>query len=58
MKFKLALDVLAGPLYWRLSVVHQPVDDAELVQLAEMIMGAFTYVSALPDHGKSGRATS
>jgi AcrR family transcriptional regulator len=54
----LALDVLAGPLYWRLSVVHQPVGDAELVQLAEMIMGAFTYVSGLPDHGKSGRATS
>jgi AcrR family transcriptional regulator len=54
----LALDVLAGPLYWRLAVVHQPVGDAELVQLAEMIMGAFTYVSALPDHGKSGRATS
>jgi len=54
----LALDVLAGPLYWRLSVVHQPVGDAELVQLAEMIMGAFTYVSALPDHAKSGRATS
>jgi AcrR family transcriptional regulator len=54
----LALDVLAGPLYWRLSVVHQPVGDAELVQLVEMIMGAFTYVSALPDHGKSGRATS
>jgi AcrR family transcriptional regulator len=54
----LALDVLAGPLYWRLSVVHQPVGDEELVQLAEMIMGAFTYVSALPDHGKSGRATS
>jgi AcrR family transcriptional regulator len=54
----LALDVLAGPLYWRLSVVHQPVGDADLVQLAEMIMGAFTHVSALPDHGKSGRATS
>jgi AcrR family transcriptional regulator len=54
----LALDVLAGPLYWRLSVVHQPVGDAELVQLAEMIMGAFTYGSALPDHGKSGRPTS
>jgi hypothetical protein len=54
----LALDVLAGPLYWRLSVVHQPVGDADLVQLAEMIMGAFTHVFALPDHGKSGRATS
>ena len=43
----LALDVLAGPLYWRLSVVHQPVGDGELVQLAEMIMGAFTCVSGL-----------
>jgi AcrR family transcriptional regulator len=54
----LALDVLAGPLYWRLSVVHQPVSDGELVQLAEMIMGAFTCVSGLPGDGKSGRATS
>ncbi len=54
----LALDVLAGPLYWRLSVVHQPVGDGELVQLAEMIIGAFTCVSGLPGDGKSGRATS
>jgi AcrR family transcriptional regulator len=54
----LALDVLAGPLYWRLSVVHQPINDDELVQLAEMVMAAFACVSGLPDHGKSGRATS
>ena len=54
----LALDVLAGPLYWRLSVVHQPIGDGELVQLAEMIMGAFTCASGLPGHGMSGRATS
>ena len=55
----LALDVLAGPLCWRLAVVHQPLGDAEeLVQLAHMVMGAFTCVSALPRHGKSGRATS
>ena len=55
----LALDVLAGPLCWRLAVVHQPLGDAdELVQLAHMVMGAFTCVSALPGHGKSGRATS
>jgi AcrR family transcriptional regulator len=55
----LALDVLAGPLCWRLAVVHQPLGDAEeLVQLAHMVLGAFTCVSALPGHGKSGRATS
>src|SRR5260370_42107839 len=54
----LALDVLAGPLYWPLSLGHQPGGDGKLVQLADMIMGAFTYVSALPDHGKSGRATN
>jgi AcrR family transcriptional regulator len=55
----LALDVLAGPLCWRLAVVHQPLGDAEeLVELAHMVMGAFTCVSALPGHGKSGRATS
>jgi hypothetical protein len=49
----LALDVLAGPLYWRLAVVHQPISDDELVQLAEMVIGAFTCVPGLPDHGKS-----
>jgi AcrR family transcriptional regulator len=55
----LALDVLAGPLYWRLAVVHQPLnDDEELVQLAHMVIGAFTASSELPGHGKSGRATS
>ena len=40
----LALDVLAGPLYWRLAVVHQPISDDELVQLAEMVIGALTCV--------------
>jgi AcrR family transcriptional regulator len=55
----LALDVLAGPLYWRLAVVHQPINgDEELVQLAHMLMGAFTCLSELPGHGKSGRATN
>jgi AcrR family transcriptional regulator len=55
----LALDVLAGPLYWRLAVVHQPVnDDEELVQLAHMVIGAFTCLSELPGRGESGRATS
>jgi hypothetical protein len=55
----LALDVLAGPLYWRLAVVHQPLSDAEeLVQLAHMVIGAFTCVSGLPGDGKSGRATN
>ncbi len=56
----LALDVLAGPLYWRLAVVHQPLRDAEeLVHLAHMVIGAFTCVSGTPGgHGKSGRPTS
>ena len=54
----LALDVLAGPLYWRLAVVHQPITDDELVQLAEMVIAAFTCVPGLPDHGKSSPATS
>ena len=40
----LALDVLAGPLYWRLAVVHQPIGDDDLVQLAEMVIGALTCV--------------
>src|ERR1700686_3670408 len=54
----LALDVLAGPVYWRLAVVHQSISDEELVQLAEMVIGAFTCVPGLPDHGKSSPATS
>lgn len=55
----LALDVLAGPLYWRLAVVHQPINaEDELAQLAQMLMGAFTCMSALPDPGKASRATS
>jgi AcrR family transcriptional regulator len=54
----LALDVLAGPLYWRLSVVHQPISDDELAQLAEMVIAAFTSVPGPPGHGKSGRTTS
>ena len=41
----LALDVLAGPLYWGLTVVHQHLNDEELVQLAELVMGALTRVS-------------
>ena len=41
----LALDVLAGPLYWRLTVVHQPINDEELLQLAGLVMGALTRVS-------------
>src|SRR6202162_6007242 len=53
----LALGVLAGPLYWWLAVVHQPISDDELVQLAEMVIGAFTCVSGLPDHGKSSPTT-
>jgi AcrR family transcriptional regulator len=39
----LALDTLAGPLYWRITVVHQPINDEELVQLARLIMGALTH---------------
>jgi AcrR family transcriptional regulator len=54
----LALDVLAGPLYWRLAVVRQPISDDELVELAEMVIGAFTCVPGWPDHGKSSPATS
>jgi AcrR family transcriptional regulator len=39
----LALDTLAGPLYWRITVVHQPITAEELVQLARLIMGALTH---------------
>lgn len=39
------LDLFAGPLYWRLTVVHQPITDEELEQLAELAIGALTCVS-------------
>jgi hypothetical protein len=32
-------------LYWRLTVVHQPINDEELAQLAELVIGALTRVS-------------
>ena len=52
----LALDVLAGPLYWRLAVVHQPLnDDEELVQLAQMVMGALTCVSGRKKRAEGSR---
>ncbi|WP_053731803.1 TetR/AcrR family transcriptional regulator [Nocardia sp. NRRL S-836] len=35
-----ALDVLAGPIYWRLVVRHAPVDDRYLDELAEFLLRA------------------
>jgi hypothetical protein len=36
----LAVDLLAGPLYWRLAVFRSPVSGAELDQLAEATAAA------------------
>jgi AcrR family transcriptional regulator len=36
----LAMDLLAGPLYWRMSVMQVEVDDAYCDQLAAMIVAA------------------
>jgi hypothetical protein len=37
---ELALDFLAGPLYWRLVVVRTPRPDGYHTQLADMIIAA------------------
>ncbi|WP_380166776.1 TetR/AcrR family transcriptional regulator [Jannaschia sp. R86511] len=37
---EMALDVVAGPLYWRLSVRRVPVDDAYLEALCEWLLRA------------------
>jgi AcrR family transcriptional regulator len=37
---ELALDFLAGPLYWRRAVVRTPVDEAYLDRLTDKIIGA------------------
>jgi AcrR family transcriptional regulator len=38
--FDLALDLLAGPLYWRLAVMQLPVDDAYCEKLTDRIIAA------------------
>lgn len=37
---EMALDVIAGPLYWRLAVRRVPVDDAYLDELGEWLLRA------------------
>ena len=37
----LALDLVAGPLYWRLTAVYEPVTDAQLDILATAVESAF-----------------
>lgn len=39
---ELALDFLAGPLYWRRAVVRTPADDTYLDRLTDKIIGAIT----------------
>ncbi|MFF9645686.1 TetR-like C-terminal domain-containing protein [Kitasatospora aureofaciens] len=38
---ELALDLLAGPLYWRLAVVHTPTAPDHLDRLADKLVAAF-----------------
>src|SRR6476620_6507642 len=52
----LAMDLLAGPLYWRQSVMQVPVDDAYCDQLAAAIVAAFS-ASSPPKH-RAQRYTS
>jgi AcrR family transcriptional regulator len=39
---EMCVDFLAGPLYWRLAVVHTPTRDDYLDRLADMILAAAT----------------
>jgi AcrR family transcriptional regulator len=43
---ELSMDLLAGPLYWRLSVMGLPVDDAYCDRLADRIVAAVTTSSS------------
>jgi len=36
------MDLLAGPVYWRLAVMQMPVDDDYCNRLADRIATAFT----------------
>ena len=39
---EMCMDLLAGPLYWRLAVVNTPTDDDYLDRLTDRIMAALT----------------
>ena len=39
---EMCMDFLAGPLYWRLAVVHTPTGEDYLDRLTDRIMGALT----------------
>ena len=39
---ELSMDLLAGPVYWRLSVMQLPVDDDYCNRLADDILAAVT----------------
>jgi AcrR family transcriptional regulator len=39
---EMCMDLLAGPLYWRLAVVHAPAGDDYLDRLTDRIMAALT----------------
>jgi len=39
---EMCMDILAGPLYWRLAVVRTPTGDDYLDRLTDRIMAALT----------------
>jgi AcrR family transcriptional regulator len=41
VNLELSMDMLAGPLYWRLAVMQLPVDDDYCDELADRIVAAF-----------------
>ena len=44
---EMCMDILAGPLYWRLAVVRTPTSDDYLDRLTDMVMAALTLARSL-----------
>jgi AcrR family transcriptional regulator len=45
----IVVDLLLGPLYWRLSVAREPVDDAYLTRMADAVVAALTASAVIAD---------
>jgi AcrR family transcriptional regulator len=41
---ELALDLLAGPLYWRTAIIRSPLSTSQLDQLCEAVLAALTHM--------------
>jgi AcrR family transcriptional regulator len=43
---ELALDLLAGPLYWRTAIIRSPLSPSQLDQLCEAVLAALTHMGS------------